>query len=433
MSRVLPVNRPGVLASTVFAQEAVMTLRASDFTLSDQIPVGLNYEGCILVLFYVENIESRQLAEIWWLVAQQVAGPTFAACNLMREKEVAAAFTSLNTNNGPLHWAAMKGVPFVLVYQNTLPIAFYNGERAVEPIADYALTLACSAGYREQIQLAGGESIKNNYEMPGYTEYTPERTQSIDYKTGAPIRKFDTSGKLQLQGTVGAEAEATKEEEQEGASGETPTATPETPSTTETTGASETPTSTVTPSSESLLVPTRGSVEREAVGARGSPETSQIEEPVQRTAVGREPESVLGREAEAEEPRLQEERANEDSRLREEERNPESREVETPGEERVQGEPEREVETPEGEERVQREPEREPVEEREVETPEGEREEPIEEREVETPEGERREAVEPTVEEEEGERGPETRVKEEGEKLLGEGERLVPTAGASLA
>nr|QBK90386.1 MAG: thioredoxin-like protein [Pithovirus LCPAC103] len=282
MSRVEPAERPGVLASTVFAQEAVIMLRESDFTLSDQIPIGIYDTSCILVLFYAENVESRQLAEIWWLVAQQVAGPTFAACNLKLEEQVAKAFTSLNLINGPLHWAAMKGIPFILVYQNGLPIGFYNGERAVEPIADYALTLACSAGYREQIQLAGGESIKNNYEMPGYTEYTPERTQSIEYKTGAPIRKFDTRGQIQLAGTRGAETEATREEEQEEAAGETPSAAPESPETTETTGASETPT--VTPSSEELLVPTRGSVEEAPVEETTAGEPEEETTPVEETA-----------------------------------------------------------------------------------------------------------------------------------------------------
>lgn len=320
MSRVAPAERPGVLASTVFAQEAVVQLRESDFTLYDQVPIGLYSTDCVLVLFYVENIESRQLAEIWWLVAQEVAGPTFAACNLLREREVASAFTRLSSLNNPLHWAGMKGVPFILVYQNGLPVAFYNGERAVEPIADYALTLACQTGYREQIQLAGGESIENNYEMPGYTEYTPVRTESIQYKTGAPIRKFDTKGKITLEGTRGAEAEATREEESEAAAGEAPTAAPESPETTETTGASETPTSTVRPSNEALLVPTRGSAapveeaaaetpteeaagvpaaeepaEEEIVPTAGSPvaEEAAAEEPAAETTVAPEEEESL--------------------------------------------------------------------------------------------------------------------------------------------
>lgn len=253
MSRVSASERPGVLASTVFAQEAVIQLRASDFTLKEQIPIGIYSDECTMILFYVENIESRQLAEIWWLVAQQVAGPTFAACNLIREREVATAFTRLSSLNGPLHWAGMKGVPFILVYQNRLPVAFYNGERAVEPIAEYAVTLACQTGYREQIQLAGGESIKDNYEMPGYTEYTPKRTESIQYKSGTPIRKFDTGGSITLAGTRGAEAEAAREERSERAQGETPSAPPESPATTTAEG------STVRPSSETLLVPTRGS------------------------------------------------------------------------------------------------------------------------------------------------------------------------------
>jgi len=307
MSRVPASKRPGVLASTVFAQEAVIQLRASDFTLTEQIPIGIYSDECTMILFYVENIESRQLAEIWWLVAQQVAGPTFAACNLIREREVATAFTRLSSLNGPLHWAGMKGTPFILVYQNRLPVAFYNGERAVEPIAEYAVTLACQTGYREQIQLAGGVSIKDNYEMPGYTEYTPKRTESIQYKTGTPIRKFDTGGSVTLAGTRGAEAEAAREERSEIAQGETPSAPPESPATADAEG-SAARSSTARPSNEDILVPTAASARPSAsarpeensrttiasvpsLGDRTAAEEPETEEPAEETAA--EPEQLV--------------------------------------------------------------------------------------------------------------------------------------------
>jgi len=80
---------------------------------------------CILVLFYVENTESYQLANIWALVAQQIAGPIFAAINMLSERKVAEAFTRLKTDgSNPLHWASLRQYPFIVsLFRRKWPVS----------------------------------------------------------------------------------------------------------------------------------------------------------------------------------------------------------------------------------------------------------------------------------------------------------------------
>lgn len=184
---------PGVTTQVGFAQQAVERLRSSDFALDTPSRVGLRQRReCILVLFYTENIESRRIIPIWAEAATQVAGPVFAAVNLLSDRDVASAFTSLQSDpNNPFHWAGLQGIPFILVYRDGWPVAVYNGERAVQPLVDYALTLACQATYREPVQLAGGAQVdpERNIGMSGWVEFEPRRT-SLDYTSDRPARGY---------------------------------------------------------------------------------------------------------------------------------------------------------------------------------------------------------------------------------------------------
>lgn len=198
---------------TLFAQESVKQLHQSDFVdLESETKINIIYRECMLVLFYASNIESRNLVEIWSEAAKNVVGPVFAACNLMVEKKVAEALTSLNMSNGVLHWAALKTIPFVLVYQNGWPIAFYNGERAVQPIIDYSLTLACKAEYHEPFNLFGGMTIQNNKNliMKGVTQYgikaNPFKKDSVLYTGTEDMRGYDKDDVVREVGTPGEEA-----------------------------------------------------------------------------------------------------------------------------------------------------------------------------------------------------------------------------------
>lgn len=198
------VSQPrDVVSRTIFSSDSVRRLTRDDFNLSSNDLITLKEQDCILVLFYAENTESQQLVNIWALAAQQVAGPVFAAVNVLTERPVAEAFMKLKgTGNHSLHWAGLRQLPFILVYRGGYPAAFYNGSREVQSIIDYSLTLACNAGYYEHEQLPGSMQADNRVEMdmPGIygpgDPTIPVRTTSVDFVTSAPVRRFSATSVL---------------------------------------------------------------------------------------------------------------------------------------------------------------------------------------------------------------------------------------------
>lgn len=206
-------NQPDLVQRTLFAQDSVKQIHQSDFVdLESDTKINIIYRECMLVLFYAGNIESQNLATIWSVAAKNTVGPIFAACNLMVEKKVAEAFSSLNMQNGALHWAALKTIPFILVYQNGWPIAFYNGERSVQSIIDYSLTLACKAEYHEPFNLFGGMTVINdkNLLMKGDTQYgiqaNPFRKDSLGYRANEDIRGYDKDDQVNVFGSAAEQA-----------------------------------------------------------------------------------------------------------------------------------------------------------------------------------------------------------------------------------
>jgi len=182
---------PQVLSSTVFAQQAVKILHERDFALGSKDLIGLAYGDCILVLFYAENRESRNIALLWAQAAAQVAGPIFAAVNVLAEPGVAQAFMKLKMDpNHPFHWAALQTIPVILVYRTGFPVAFYNGERNVENFINYSLTLACQADYIEHQQIPAGMQPENDYEITAWKAYNPVLTSSTQF-TNVNIRGYE--------------------------------------------------------------------------------------------------------------------------------------------------------------------------------------------------------------------------------------------------
>lgn len=198
----------------LFAQNAVKQLTQDDFELESDAAIKLRYKSCILVLFYNNNIESKNLLQIWNTAGQQVVGPIFASINLMENKTLAQAFTNLNMQNSALHWAALKTMPFMLTYQNRWPIGFYNGEKSVQALIDYSLVLACKAEYHEPINLFGGMVASDNLLMQSPTQYgsetNPFKKVSLEFTGKENIREYDPADKPVLVGTV-----EEKEEEKE--------------------------------------------------------------------------------------------------------------------------------------------------------------------------------------------------------------------------
>lgn len=208
-----PIRPPDVVQRLSFASETVKRLTSDDFDLTSKEMVALKYDDCILVLFHVENTESYQLADIWALAAQQVAGPIFAAINMLSDRKVAEAFTRLKSDGShPLHWAALRQYPFIMVYRKRWPVAVYNGPREVQALIDYALTLACEAGYYEILQTGGSMQGEARIEMGPYDVYTnipgqPPRVrrESLQYNAEEPIRGFNPNIPIVVTGSPGAQ------------------------------------------------------------------------------------------------------------------------------------------------------------------------------------------------------------------------------------
>ncbi len=207
----------------LFAQNAVKQLTQDDFELESDASIKLRYPSCILVLFYNNNIESKNLLQIWNTAGQQVVGPIFASLNLMENKSLAQAFINLNMQNSALHWAALKTMPFILVYQNRWPIGFYNGERSVQALVDFSLVLACKAEYHEPINLFGGMVASDNLLMQSGTQYgsetNPFKTTSLEFTGKENIRAYDPADKPVLVGTAAEKEESAEVRRKELAAG----------------------------------------------------------------------------------------------------------------------------------------------------------------------------------------------------------------------
>ena len=210
------------------SSDTIHKLTAADFNITDKASITLKYDDCMLVLFHVENAESYQLAQIWTLVAKQIAGPIFAAINLLSEKAVVSAFTKLKSDgSNPLHWAALRQFPFILVYRGGWPVAVYNGPREVQAIIDYALTLACEANYYEPLQIGGSMTADSRLEMGPYQPYVNIpgsvgasgdnviKKESLQFSASTPIRGFDPSINLVTPGSAASQAALEKIQQEE--------------------------------------------------------------------------------------------------------------------------------------------------------------------------------------------------------------------------
>lgn len=218
-----------------FTNQTVRPLESSDFNLGTKEPITLKWSDCMLILFYGNNKESIDLASIWEVAARIAAGVIYAAINIEQHFRVAQAFMKIKETNSTYRPFALQGYPFILVYQNGFPVGFYNGERAVQPIVDFSMTLACQPSYYEPRQYASGVSTTANYEMGGYKYHKPY-DNSVKFRNGDSFRGFDPSQPVVLTGSTVAAAEAGRAQAQQIAEGVTPLGRAETPQTTLATG-----------------------------------------------------------------------------------------------------------------------------------------------------------------------------------------------------
>jgi hypothetical protein len=206
--KISDANEASLAYRLSFASENVQRLSEDDFDIDAPGYITLKKnrgnDGCTLILFYIENNESLALARVWSLVAQQVAGPKFAAINMITEKKVAQAFTAVGTLGAhPYHWASLRQYPFVLVYRDNIPVAGYNGALSVQPLVDFSLTLACKAGYYEPFQLAGSAEANVTAAIATPDIYDYSRKGSQEFQTDQPVRSYVQPGGGPAPGTGG--------------------------------------------------------------------------------------------------------------------------------------------------------------------------------------------------------------------------------------
>ena len=193
-----------------FQPSTVKVLSKDDFDYKSKFPIGLKFiDPCIIVLFYdSRNIESIQLAQLFYVASKQIPS-LYAGLDFSVNPEIAQAFIAIGASNSLYKPFGLKQIPYILVYRDGWPTAYYNGERSVQALVDWTMTLACNRDYFEPIQLFGSISVKPElrYEISGVNQFKP-RTQSIEYKTGDPVREYDSRLRPVVAGTPAATAEA---------------------------------------------------------------------------------------------------------------------------------------------------------------------------------------------------------------------------------
>lgn len=170
--------------AVVFAETPVKSLSERDFLLDSREALSIKWDDCILVLFYDDSDQSKNLTEIWTQAAVKTTGPVFAGINLVSETRVANRFTQIRMDlDHPLNWATIAAAPYIIVYRKGWPQAFFNGNLDADTIHEYAVSLACQPGYREYYEGASqtGEAAT---ERPA-TEKAPAKSQQIEVPTSS--------------------------------------------------------------------------------------------------------------------------------------------------------------------------------------------------------------------------------------------------------
>ena len=201
-------NIPQIVRFTTFSTDRIRRLSADSFTLDDKMRIGLKYKGCIIVLFHVENEESHELMKIWYIVAEQTAGPIFASCNVLLDDRVAQAFAKVKMNGShPLNPYALHQWPVIIGYRKGFPSSVFNGEPDVQTISEWSILNACRANYFEPIQIFAGMETESRYSMPPPLPYpdkvNPEARVSGEFHSNKSKRGY--SGKSYLVKTGSAE------------------------------------------------------------------------------------------------------------------------------------------------------------------------------------------------------------------------------------
>lgn len=128
---------------TLPVSNSIKRLRESDFALETRDKICLYDDACNIVYFYTESPDSKRILSVFRTVAESVAGPIFSACNVMLEKNIAAAFMEIsNIKDHPFNWATTRPYPFIVVYRHGYPVNFYDGPGDVNIMINFCMNVA---------------------------------------------------------------------------------------------------------------------------------------------------------------------------------------------------------------------------------------------------------------------------------------------------
>lgn len=137
----------------IFPSRSVRELTSSDFGVDSLTPIYLLVEGCNIILFYSNELDSDTLTglgNLWSELSYNIESVGFYSVNSSKQKEIMDAFEEIEEDiDHPLHLYKISAYPTILVYRNGWPQAFYNGELSYEDMYTFITTLACVPGYKD--------------------------------------------------------------------------------------------------------------------------------------------------------------------------------------------------------------------------------------------------------------------------------------------
>lgn len=142
----------------------VTNFTSKDFALDSVAPNYIRYGDCILLLFYNQTDEGLGALSIFIETSKDAIGPKFASCHLglPTNREIVEKMATLPESD-PFK---ITSVPMIVTYRGGRPYGNYNGDIAVQPLVDFASTLACSVSYYEpENQRFGTSTTSTNSEV----------------------------------------------------------------------------------------------------------------------------------------------------------------------------------------------------------------------------------------------------------------------------
>lgn len=129
--------------SHFFPSSEVLVLKTSNFNIDSDDKITIKNKSLSIVLFQNHSSISEKISKIWMSLAEEVAGVDFCACDLIEEKLIAQAFTSLaDDDSSPYNKYSHHSIPFILCYRNGKPQNLYSDSLDKPHLINYSTTMA---------------------------------------------------------------------------------------------------------------------------------------------------------------------------------------------------------------------------------------------------------------------------------------------------